>query len=73
MIYKILLFSFLFSFIILLTYKLGKTKKQLEIIKQEKEKIEKELMYVQETATIIHNLNSQSVNDKLQQIANKEW
>ena len=72
MIYKILLISVLLSLITYLAYKLGKTKRELEIIKEEKEKLEKEIVYVQETATIIHNLNSQSVNDKLSQIASSK-
>lgn len=71
MIYKILLILFLLSLIITLAYKLGKTKRELEIAKEEKEKLEKEISYVQETTTIIHNLTGNAVNDKLQQIAAK--
>lgn len=72
MIYKILFISLLLASIIYLAYKLGKTKKELEIIKEEKAKLEKEIVYVQETSTTIHNFSSSVVNDKLQQIANKK-
>ena len=72
MTYKILLISILISLIIYLSYKLGKTKKELEIIKEEKDKLEKEIIYVQETTNLIHSLNSQSVNDKLSQIASNQ-
>ena len=69
MIYKILLISSLISIIIYLSYKLGTTKKELKYTKEEYNRLAQELIYVQETATIIHNLNSNAVNDKLSQIA----
>lgn len=72
MIYKIFLFSSLISIIIYLSYLLGKTKRELKNTKEEKEKLARELSYVQETSTLIHNLTSDAVNDKLQQIANKK-
>lgn len=72
MTYKILFISILISLIIYLSYKLGKTKKELEIIKEEKDKLEKEIIYVQETTNLIHSLNSQSVNDRLSQIASNQ-
>lgn len=72
MIYKILLISSLISIIIYLSYKLGTTKKELKYTKEQNERLFQELKYVNETAAIIHNLNSYSVNDKLQQIANKK-
>jgi len=71
MIYKILLFSSLISIIIYLSYKLGTTKKELKYMKEEKERLAQEMSYVQETSTLIHNLNSDAINDKLQQIASK--
>ena len=72
MIYKILLISFLIAIICYLSYLLGKTKKELKYTKEEKEQLARELSYVQETSTLIHNLTSDDVNDKLQQIANKK-
>lgn len=72
MIYKILLVSSLIAIICYLSYLLGKTKKELKYTKEEKEQLARELSYVQETSTLIHNLTSDDVNDKLQQIANKK-
>ena len=72
MTYQFLFFSILFSVIIFLSYKLGKTKKELNYIKEENNKLEKEIVYVQETITTIHNLHSDDVNNRLQQIADKK-
>ena len=69
---KIILLSSLFTIIVFLSYQLGKYKSQLKQIKKEKEDLEKEIVYVQETVNIVHSINSDSINDKLQQIANKK-
>ena len=72
MFYKILLFSSLISIIIYLSYQLGKTKKQLTDIKIEKDKLEKEIVYVQETTSTIYNFSPAAINERLQQIVNKK-
>lgn len=69
---KIILLSSLLLIIVFLSYQLGKYKSQLKQIKKEKEDLEKEVVYVQETVNIVHSINSDSINDKLQQIANKK-
>lgn len=69
---KIILLSSLLTIIVFLSYQLGKYKSQLKQIKKEKEDLEKEIVYVQETVNMVHSINSDSVNDKLQQIANKK-
>lgn len=69
---KFILLSSLLSIIVFLSYQLGKYKSQLKQIKKEKKDLEKEIVYVQETVNIVRSINSDSINDKLQQIANKK-
>ena len=69
---KFILLSSLLLIIVFLSYQLGKYKSQLKQIKKEKEDLEREIVYVQETVNIVHSINSDSINDKLQQISNKK-